>query len=91
MPTVDEQRQLQKENAEADERVWSIIHNVAPENEPPSLADNSSRLNVIDMCLVCDGAQWTIQIGSFASVTRWRIGLRQTGLSQVLRLAEYAD
>jgi hypothetical protein len=28
IPTVDEQRQLQKENAEADERFWSTLHNM---------------------------------------------------------------
>ena len=28
MPTVDEQRQLQKENAEADEQLWSTLHDM---------------------------------------------------------------
>jgi hypothetical protein len=29
MPTADEQRQLQKENAEADERLWSSLHDMS--------------------------------------------------------------
>jgi hypothetical protein len=61
MPTVDEQRQLQKENAEADERLWSSLQDL----EAATAADQKALIETTQRALVkSEAAMYCASTGS---------------------------